>query len=131
VVDQQLQLAQPRLLGAGRVERRLPQRSPGDGERIDQVRLAPQSTTTPLRCRHPWRHPHQPLPPTLQRPLQPTGHMPTVLQRPQPAPANPLRPRQQLAGIARLERIELPANLIDGNSRQRVLVHVHPDHDHQ
>jgi hypothetical protein len=90
VVDQQLQLAQPSLLGPWPIEQGLAQRSPRDGERVDQVRLAAHPATPPLRCGQPRRHPDQALPLTLQPPLQAAGHMPTVLQRPPAPPANPL-----------------------------------------
>ena len=95
MVDQQLQLTQPRLLGSRRVEQRLAQRGSGDGKRVDQVRLAPHPPATPLGGGQPGRHPHQPLPMLLQRPLQTARHVSAVLQRPQAPPANPLRPTGQ------------------------------------
>jgi hypothetical protein len=130
MVDQQLQLAQPSLFGPWRVEPRLAQSSPSDGERVDQIRLASHPATTALRRRQPGRHPHQPLPVPLQRLLQATRHVTAVLQRPQPPPTNPLRPGNKLLAVARLQRVHLPTYLVDGNSGQGVLVHVHPDHDH-
>jgi hypothetical protein len=41
VIDQQLQLTQPSLLGSWRVEQRLAQCRPSDRERVDQIRQAP------------------------------------------------------------------------------------------
>src|SRR5438067_1705321 len=130
VVDEQLQLAQPRLLEPRRVQHRLSKGGSSDGERLDQVRLAAHPAAPALRSGKPRRHPDETLPMPLQRPLQTTGHMPTVLQRPPAPPTNPLRPGDQLGGIARLQAIELATNLVHGDSRQRVLGHVHPDHDH-
>src|SRR5579859_6842466 len=51
VVDQQLPLAQPRLLRPGRVEQRLAQSSTGDGERVDQIRLAAHPAPPPAPAR--------------------------------------------------------------------------------
>jgi RimJ/RimL family protein N-acetyltransferase len=130
MVDQQLQLPQPRLLRPWRVEQRLAQRGSRDRERVDQVRLAPHPAASPLRRCQPWRDTNKPLSLLLQPSLQTTRHVPTVLQRPQPVPTNPLRPGDQLLQVTRLQRIELPADLIDSNSAEGVLVHVHPDHDH-
>src|SRR5581483_4423326 len=43
---------------------------------------------------------------------------------------DPLRPGDERLVVARFQAVELTADLINGNSRQGVLVHVHPDHDH-
>ena len=54
-----------------------------------------------LRRRQPRRHPHQPLTRTEQRPLEPAGHLPAVLDRPQPLLAKRARPREQRLAVDR------------------------------
>ena len=120
MVDQQLQLPQPSFTGWRRVEYRLTQSGSGDRERVDQVRLAPHPAAPSFRCGQLWRHPYQPLTLPPQRPLQAARHVPTVHQRPQPAPGDPLRPADKLGRVARLQAVELPTDLIDSNSREGV-----------
>jgi hypothetical protein len=102
VVDQQLQLMEHRLARTGTVQRRLLQRGPCNGERIDPIRLAPHAAATPLRCCQPWRHPHQPLTRPKQRPLQTARYLPAILDRPQQRLVQRLRPSDNViaAGCA-------------------------------
>ena len=130
VVDEQLQLPQ-RLLAVTRpFQLWFLQSRPGDRERVDPVRLAARPVASPLRRGQPWRHPHQPLAGSHERLLEPAGHMPAVLQRPQPLPAERLRPPDDtvIDGTGALR--QRPSDLVDSDSSERVLVHVHPDHDH-
>src|SRR5262249_42953647 len=55
----------------------------------------------------------------------------TVLTRPKPLIAEPSGPGQQRpVRSSDGHFVEHPSRLVDGDSRQRVLVHVHSDHDH-
>ena len=131
VIDQQLQLAQRLLAGAWAVQPRLLQRRPGDRERVDRVRLAPRPAAPALRRRQPRRHPHQPLALLNQRPLEAARHVPAILNRPQPLPAERASPRSARSSSDRsLRSPSCTAELVDRDRGQRVLVYVHPDHDH-
>jgi hypothetical protein len=58
--------------------------------------------------------------------------MPAILQRPQPLLIDErLRPLDDAVVDSARSFSERPPDLVDGNRRQRVLVHVHPDHDHR
>ena len=96
MVDQQLQLPQPLLTRTRAFQPRLPQRRPGDRERVDRVRLAAHPARPPLRRHQLRRHPHQPLARSDQRPLERTGQLPAVLERPQPLLARATPPTEQL-----------------------------------
>jgi hypothetical protein len=131
VVNQQLQLPKRLLIRPWPAQARLAQRGPGDGERIDRIGLAAGSACAPLR-RHQLRwHPHQRLAAFQQLPFEPARQLSTVLKGPQPLTAKPARPGETFA-IGGRDRpfVQHPPSLIDGDSRQRVLVHVHSDHDH-
>jgi hypothetical protein len=95
----------------------------GQRQLNDRVRLAATAAASTLRCGQPRRHAHQPL-------LEAAGHVPAVLDRPQPLLAQRARPADHL-------RIHQPrvfsqgaAELADRDGGQRVLVYVHSDHDH-
>ena len=114
-----------------RVEQRLLQRGSGDRERVDPVRLAARPVAPPLRRRQPAAAPA----PAARRCRSSACSRPRVTCRQSSsahnaAPSNPLRPGDQLVDGTRLQRIERPADLVDGHSSEGVLVHVHPDHDH-
>ncbi len=84
MVDEQFQLPQRLLPRMRPFQLRLLEGSSGDRGRADCVRLAACAVATPLRSRQPWRYPHEPLARSNERLLEPTAHMPAVLQRPQP-----------------------------------------------
>jgi hypothetical protein len=63
-------------------------------------------------------------------PARATGDVTTVLKRPQPL-SEILRPRDH-AIVDRTGALrQRPADLVHRDSGERVLVHVHPDHDHE
>ena len=130
VVDEQLQLAQRLLPGTRPVEQRLLQRRPRNRERVDPVGLTTHPAAPALRRGQPWRHPHQPLALTDQRLLEGARHMPAILDSPQPLHVGQSRPHQQAHTDRAAPGAALAAELVDGDRRQRVLVYVHPDHDH-
>ena len=91
---------QPHLaLRAGQLrnrQSRISQRRPSNRERVDRVRLAPL-TIGPARLTHqPRRHPYDPLAAAEQEALERTGHVPAVLERPQPLRTKTVRPCKQL-----------------------------------
>jgi hypothetical protein len=97
VIDEQLHLAQERLLRAGPVEAGLAQSGAGDRQGVDRVGLAPAAPPTTLRSRQPWRHAHQALARLKQRLLETPGDVPAVLNRPQQRVVTERPcPRQQL-----------------------------------
>ena len=112
MVDQQLHLAVALLVGAGPTQVRLPQRRPRDRERVDRVRLAARPSRPPLRDGQLRRHPHQVLADAEQLPLEPTGELAAVLDRPQPLPAERRCPAEQLVAsdLDRLLASGLPAS---------------------
>ena len=131
VVDEQLQLPQRLLTVTRPFQLRFLESGSGDRERVDPVRLAARTVATPLRRRQPGRHPHQPLARSKQRLLEPAGHMPAVLQRPQPLPTGERLCPLNDTVVDRTGALgKRPADLVHGNGCERVLVHVHPDHDH-
>src|SRR6266545_4096382 len=77
------------------------------------------------------RHPHQRLARSKQPPLQRACQLPAVLDRPQPFGSERSRPGDKLARAADGQLSERPSEPVDGNRRQRLLVHVHSDHDHR
>jgi hypothetical protein len=130
VIDEQLQLPQPLLLGTRPIEARLAQRRPCDRKRVDGIRLAAAAAAAPLGCSQPRRHPHHLLTCLEQQPLQAATDMPAVLKRPQPFSLQRPCPAQHSAFDRTVPASELSTELVDGDRRQRVLVHVHSDHDH-
>ena len=88
MIEQQLQLAQARLLGPGPIEAGLAQGGTGDGERVDRIRLAAGAATPTRRSGQPWRHPHERLAGVEQQPLQAAAEVATVLERPGRSPAS-------------------------------------------
>ena len=89
--------------GRGRSQVRLPQRCPGDRERVDRVRLAARAAGAPLGRGQLRRHPHQPLTRREQLPLErrasPGGspRPPTAARRRAPPPRRAARPRRRRA----------------------------------
>ena len=130
VVDQQLQLAQALLTRPRMIEPRLAQRRPGDRECVDRVRLAARAASTALRRHQLRRHPHQRLARLQQRPLERPGQLSAVLNSPGALARQRARPGEQLAGGRGRRLRQRASGLVDGDSRQRLLVHVHSDHDH-
>jgi hypothetical protein len=109
---------------------RLLERGARNRERVDLVRLAARPTTTALRRRQARRHPHQLLAGAKQRPLERSGDVATVLERPQPLAPERARPRDNAVVDRARVRSQRAPKLVNGDSRQRVLVYVQPDHDH-
>ena len=101
VVDEQLQVAEDLLVRPRPAQLRLPQRRPGDRERVDRVRLPARSAGAPFRRHQLRRHPHNVFRGLEQLPLEPAGELPTVLERPQPLLAEPARPDNQLLACDR------------------------------
>ena len=131
VIDEQLQLTQAGFLRPRPVEARFAQGGAGDGERVEPVRLATRPAAATLRSGQPRRHTHQALAGDEQQLLEPACHMPTVLDRPeQPPVSERARPPNQLVLNRAASLSKRAAELVDGDRRQRVLVHVHSDHDH-
>jgi hypothetical protein len=131
MVDQQLQLAKRLLIRPRATQAWLSQCGTRDGERVDRVGLATQASGTTLRCHQLRRHSHQLLTSSKELSLERASQLPAILQRPQPLAVKARRPGQQPVvndGDGRL--VKHPTGLVDRDSRQRVLVYVHSDHDH-
>src|SRR4051812_33688318 len=79
VIDQQLQLAKRLLIGPRATQARLRERSSGDSERVDRIRLATRSACTTFRRHQLRRYPHQLLAGREQLSLEPTRQLPAVL----------------------------------------------------
>jgi hypothetical protein len=131
VVDEQLQITEDRLARPRPRKPRLAKRSSCDRERVDRVRLATLTAGPPLGHRQLRRHTHLLLTNREQLPFQPTRQPPAVLERPQPLSAERRGPVDQLVaadpdGLL----VEHPAGLVNRDSRHRLLVYVHSDHDH-
>ena len=89
------------------------------------------AAASPLRCGQPWRHPHQPLARRKQRPARARGSHAGSPPTPTAAPRRATRPHPTTpSSTAQRPLRKRPADLVDSNRRQRVLVHVHSDHDH-
>jgi hypothetical protein len=113
----------------------LSQRSPRDRQRVDRVGLPRLSRASPGTRHQLRRDPDDSLAPRQQKPLQATGHVPTVLDRPHPLGAEITRPCENrvLPGTSRLDRARLDRRTgprTDRRARMRALVRVHPNHDH-
>jgi len=131
VQHQQLQFAQALLARTRPIQVRLPQRRPRRCERVDRVRLAAPAAGTPLGRGQSRRHPHEPLARGDQLALERAAHMTAVLDRPQALAVERRRPGEQpLLAAGQRPLGQQPPALIDGGRRQRLLVHVHSDHDH-
>ena len=131
MVDQQLQLAQRRLTWARTIQVRFPQGGPCDGERVDRIGLTARTPGAPLGRHQLRRHPHQRLARGEQPPLERAGQLAAVLNRPQPLRTERARPGDKLQRGADGQLRPSASDLVDGNRRQRLLVHVHSDHDHR
>ena len=131
MIDQQLELTKRLLIRARTTQPRLAQRGSRDSKRIDRVGLAPRATRATLGRHQLRRHSHELLALSQQPSLQRPSQLPTVLKRPQPIAAQLRRPGHELT-VDSTNRLllEHPPGLIDCDRRQRVLVHVHSDHDH-
>ena len=82
--------------------------APSAGPRASRRRPVmpfPSAAPPPLRRGASRRGSDEPLPLTLQPPLQAARHVPAVLQGPEAPPTNPLRPGHQLLCVARLPRL--------------------------
>ena len=120
-------LTRPRM-----IEPRLPQRRPRDGERVDRVGLAARPAARRCGAVSFGGTRTSRSPGCEQLPLERAGQLPAVLERPQPLGRKRARP-----GRAARRRRPRPSarraarpSLVDGDRRQRLLVHVHSDHDH-
>src|SRR5215211_4604387 len=87
VVDEQLQITEDLFVRPRPAQLRLPQRRPGDRERVDRVRLSPRSARASLRRHQLRRHPHQIPAAREQLSLEPARQLPAILERPQPLTA--------------------------------------------
>ena len=129
MVDQQLQLAQPLLTRPRMIEPRLAKRRPGDGERVDRVRLAAHPAGAPLRRHQLRRHPHQPLARSEQlRSSARVSCRQSSTAHSRSARATPTR--RQARPASRPSAPRRAPDLVDRDRRQRLLVHVHSNHDH-
>jgi hypothetical protein len=117
MVDEQLQLAQRCLARPRMVEPRFAQGGPGNRERVDRVGLAARPARTPLRRHQLRRHPHQRLACGKQPPLERTGQLPAVLNRPQPLWIERARPGDQLSRRGHSPLAKRASDLVDGNRR--------------
>ena len=136
VIDQQPDVE----LDAGQLGHRqpvnaFPERSAGDGHRVDAVGLAAVATTAALAGHQPRRDPDHALAMNEQEPLEGTGNVPAVLQRPHPLVLQAARPvqRRREASITNRDRLvaqQLAADGGDRGDRVRALVHVRTEHDH-
>jgi hypothetical protein len=96
VIDEQpqVELAAVELCGRQRIQA-LPERRPGDRDRVDAVGL-PAVTSVATGRRHQLRgDPQHPLAATDQKPLKGPRDMPTILDRPDPPALQAARPDQQ------------------------------------
>jgi hypothetical protein len=98
VIDQQPDVE----LDAGQLGDRQPlhalaQGRAGDGQRVDAVGLTAITAGAALAGHQPGRHANDALAADEQEPLEGTGHMATVLQRPHPTVAQPPGPLQPAA----------------------------------
>jgi hypothetical protein len=130
VIDEQLQLPQDWLLGAGVVEPRFPQRRPCDSERVDRIGLTACPAGPPLRHGQLRRHPHQPLTRRNEVTLEAACQLPAILNSPQPLARKRPRPGEQARTVDGRLLADLTADLVDSDRRQRGLVYVHTNHDH-
>jgi hypothetical protein len=111
------------------------QRRPGDGDRIDAIRLAAIAAAATLTRRQPSRDAHHALAMDEQEPLKRARDVPTVLQRPDPLAAQATCPIQRggkasLADVDGLLTSKLARCCRDRSDRVRSLVHVRTEHDH-
>ena len=130
MIDEQLQLAQRVLARPRMIEVRFAQGCPGHRERVDRVRPTASTAGAPLGRHQLRRHPHQRLTDSKQPPLQGTRQLPAILNRPQPLRIERGRPGDKFGRGADGQLRDSAPDLVDGNRRQRLLVHVHSDHDH-
>jgi hypothetical protein len=113
----------------------LPERRAGDRRRVDRIGLPRLAATAPRAVGQRRRHPDDPLTVRYQRPLQPSRHEPTVLDRPHPLGVE-LNPEPQpierphIAGLNHALPADDPGRRIQRHKRVRPLVRVHPNHDH-
>jgi hypothetical protein len=135
VIDQQLQLARLPIVRSDR-QVRLAQRNPRHRQSIDRVGLARRAHRATLRGHQLRRHPHHLLTRGQQRPFQPGGQMPAVLDRPDPLGIAELLPGPaQQSGVAGIggrsnELSLLLAHLINRDDRVRALVDVRAQNNH-
>jgi hypothetical protein len=121
VVEQELQLTQSLLPGTRVVEPRLALGGAGDRERVG---LAADTAAPTRQSGQSRRHADEALAGLVEQPLERAADVAAVLECPEPLARR--RPAQE----GRLERAaparEFAAELVDGDRRQVVLVHVHP-----
>jgi hypothetical protein len=67
-------------------------RGASNRQRIDRFALARLARPAPAASHQLRRHPHHPVTPSEQEPLQLARHMPAILDRPHPVAANTPRP---------------------------------------
>jgi hypothetical protein len=131
VVDQQLDVAVDLLVGTRPTEPRLPYSDPRDRQRIDRVGLPALPSRAPLGRHQLGWYPNQVLSGRKQVVLDRSGQLPAVLNRPQPLCIELRRPDDQLVRATRdCALVEHPPEPVNCDSRKRVLVNVHSDHDH-
>ena len=131
VIDQQLQLAQPLL--TRRADGRAAARAapPCDGERVDRVGLAARAAGTPLRRHQLRRYPHQPL--ARRRAASARAHAVSCRQSSSAHSRSDASDADQTSNSdaePAVSSASAAPGLVDGDRRQRLLVHVHSDHDH-
>jgi hypothetical protein len=95
VDHEQLQIPGALLTRSRPIEVRLAQRDPRDRQGVDRVRLATRPAAAPSGTGQPRRHPHQLLTRSDQVPLERPGHLPAILDRPQPCLAKMCSPQRQ------------------------------------
>ena len=81
MIDQQLQVTKRLLVRARATQPRLPQRGPGDGERVDRVRLAARPSCTTLGRHQLRRHPHELLADSKELSFERAGQLPAIFER--------------------------------------------------
>jgi hypothetical protein len=133
VVDQQPDLpGGPVHPGGGQL--RFPQRRPRHRQRVDRIGLAVGAGGgTGVGHELGW-DPHDLLAGAEQVPLQPSGQVPAVFDRPAPLGAEPRHPHQQVQMVGRGGADgafpQLAAALVDGDDRVGALVGVDPQDHH-
>ena len=131
VVDEQLQLSQRLLAGARTVEPRLLQRGPGDRERVDRVRLAARAVRGAAAALS-----AEAAPAPAARPAATSAcSSPRVTCRQSSSAHSRSSPSDRAhattpSSTGQLRSANATADLVDRDRGQRVLVHVHSDHDH-
>ncbi len=136
VVEQEPQLQGPLVeVGAGKGLGTLSERRPGDGQRIDRVRLAPRAFPPAALAHQLRRHPDHALARGNQEPLEGTGDVAAVLDRPDPFGVEASPPGEELAkprlpGCGRQLAGELTGARKHGAAGMGSLVGVRSDHDH-